>query len=78
MGTLNTRDKAAGLMTQLERDPNWEWIDVSTWTEEMWVRGRCKHLETEPLYAAPLTENIHIGTFCLNCENLVGEEDKWL
>ena len=55
-------------MAELELDPRWDWIDVSSYGEmpgTSFVKGRCNHLEVEPV--RDLDDEL-VAQVCTTCD----------
>lgn len=52
-------------MTEL--DPNWEWVEIQYFGERdpVYVRGRCNHLETEPVTTVT---GEPVAQLCITCD----------
>jgi hypothetical protein len=61
-------DAADVLVTPLDLDPRWEWIDVSTMGQRpgtTFIKGPCKHLEVVPVESV---EGERVAQLCRTCD----------
>lgn len=52
----------------MERDPRWEWVDISTVAEGpgiIFIKGRCNHLEIEPITSV---DGELVAHLCRTCD----------
>jgi hypothetical protein len=54
-------------MNDLELDPRWDWVEVTAWgdPEPVYVKGRCNHLEVEPVESV---SGELVARLCLTCD----------
>jgi hypothetical protein len=50
-------------------DPRWEWVNVGTYGEpDLWVKGRCNHLNTVPVEQAEVLGGETVAHLCKDCD----------
>jgi hypothetical protein len=53
-------------VTEVEYDPRWEWIRVDSYGyDTIYLRGRCNHLEVEPVISVT---GEHVAQLCRTCD----------
>lgn len=56
----------------IELDDRWEWVEVTALgdAEPRYVKGRCKHLELEPVHIAVggVDTGERVATLCRTCD----------